>query len=61
MLDELLKAIAALSDGERNIIYALFNKGKTIRDVAHELGLSHVAVLKRKKKVIEKLKQMLKV
>ena len=40
-------------------IESLFYKEKTIREVAAKLNISHPAVIKRRNKVLEKLKEML--
>ena len=56
LIDELHEAIATLSDDERNLIYALYYQEKSEREVAVEIGISCVAVHKRKIKAIEKLK-----
>ena len=51
--DELHK----LSDNEQFLIYELYFKNKSERDMARELGISSVAVHKRKKQIIEKIKK----
>ena len=44
---------------DRDLIESLFYKEETIREVAAKLNISHPAVIKRRNKVLEKLKEML--
>lgn len=60
MVDERLhNAISRLSDEERLLIRALFFEDKTERDMAVLLGVSPPAIHKRKKRILDKLKNIL--
>ena len=58
-IEELHKALDRLSPEEREIIQALFFDEKTLEKVGEEFGISHPAVIKRKKKILEKLRKIL--
>lgn len=58
---ELFAAIDDLAPDEKALVDALFFKERTERDYAAEIGISHQAVDKRKKKIIEKLRRLMKV
>lgn len=60
LLDELYSALSELTDDERKLIDALFYKEKSERTFAKEIGISSIAVHKRKHKVLDKLKNILK-
>lgn len=53
----LQEAMAALNEEEQELIQAIYYKNLTVREVAKEENVSHVAVVKRHKKVLEKLKK----
>jgi RNA polymerase sigma factor (sigma-70 family) len=53
----LQEAMAALDEKEQELIQAIYYKNFTVREVAKEENVSHVAVVKRHKKVLEKLKK----
>lgn len=57
--EQLHEAIKELSKEEAELIQALFFDGVTERTYAEELNVSQVAIHKRKKKVLEKLREML--
>lgn len=61
MLDMLLAALNELTADERNLIDALFYQGKSEREVAGEIGISSIAVHKRKHKILSKLRKLLKI
>lgn len=61
MNEQLHRCIAQLSVEEQNLIRTLFFEERTERDFAQTLGISQKAVNKRKKKVIEKLRQLMKI
>lgn len=61
MLDMLFAALAELTDDERDLIDALFFDEKSERDVAQEIGLSSIAVHKRKHKILDKLRKFLEI
>lgn len=58
--DDLRRALIKLTDEEYALVYALFYEGRTERDYAKELGVSQVAVHKRKQRILKKLKGILK-
>lgn len=58
--DDLRQALTKLTDEEYALVYALFYEGRTERDYAKELGVSQVAVHKRKQRILKKLKGILK-
>jgi len=53
----LQEAMAALDEKEQELIQAIYYKNLTVREVAKEESVSHVAVVKRHKKVLDKLKK----
>lgn len=57
--DDLRRALTKLTDEEYALVYALFYEGRTERDYAKELGVSQVAVHKRKQRILKKLKGIL--
>lgn len=60
LLDELLSAIASLNDDERTLIYALFYKGKSERELSKVIGVPRPTIYSRKKSVLKKLRNMLR-
>jgi len=56
LLEQLESAIDELAPNERLLINALFYNDRTESDYAAEVGISHQAIGKRKRKVIEKLR-----
>ena len=57
--DELHRALEKLTDEEYALVYALFFEGKTERSYAKELGVSQVAVHKKKQRILKKLKEII--
>jgi len=55
----LYSALAELTDDERYLIEALYFQGKSERNLGEELGISCVAVHKRKNKILAKLNILL--
>lgn len=53
----LQEAMAELNEKEQELIQDLYYKEQTVREVAKEENVSHVAVVKRHKKVLDKLKK----
>lgn len=58
-IQQLNKALAFLSDDERDLIKRLFFMEQSEREVAHDYGLSQNAINKRRKRVLNKLKMLL--
>lgn len=52
--------LGTLTDEERALIAAVFIDGKTEREIATIFGISQKAVNKRKHRILEKLKKMIK-
>lgn len=59
IMDKLQVALDMLTEDEQRLIQALFFDELTERDVAKQYGISQVAVHKRKKKILEKMKELL--
>ena len=57
--EKLYRALAELSEKERNLIVALFFEKKTERELTAVLGISQPAVHKQKNKILKKLKTFL--
>lgn len=55
MLKILQAAIAELNNEEQELIQDLYYKEKTVRQVAKQKSVSHVAIIKRHKKILDKL------
>jgi DNA-directed RNA polymerase specialized sigma24 family protein len=58
---ELRDAVESLSEPNHQLIERLFWEGQTETDIAEALGISHQAVSKRKRSVIQKLRAWLEV
>ena len=58
--EELYEAMKKLTSSERKLIKLLFYEGYTERQVAQIYGVSQVAIHKRKQRILEKLKKILK-
>ena len=56
----LQEAMAALNEEEQELINAIYYEDLTVREIAKEENISHVAVIKRHKKVLDKLKKYFK-
>lgn len=54
------KALSFLSEDEEKLIRLLFFEECTEREIAKEMGIYHNAVHKRKKRILQKLKNILK-
>lgn len=59
MVEKLHHVLPLLSEDERNLIIALFYERHTEREYATAIGISQVAVHKRKHRILEKLKNFL--
>ncbi len=59
MIEKLHHVLPLLSEDERNLIIALFFERYTEREYATAIGISQVAVHKRKHRILEKLKKIL--
>lgn len=59
MIEKLRRVLPLLSEDERNLVVALFYEKRTEREYANDMGISQVAVHKRKHRILEKLKEFL--
>lgn len=59
MLDKLRDSLGLLTADEMDLIRDVFYNGITERDLAIKHGVSQVAIHKRKKRILEKLKKLL--
>lgn len=57
MLLILQEAMSELNRKERELINDLFNEELTVREVARKENISHVAVMKRRDKILDKLRK----
>lgn len=53
----LQEAVAELNREEQELIQSIYFKDLTVREIGIEKGISHMAVVKRHKKVLDKLKK----
>lgn len=60
MLQAVREAISELNDEEREIIFRLFYEEESLRSIAKDKEISAPALLKRRNKIFEKLKKLLK-
>lgn len=60
LIETLRNAISKLDDEEREIIDRLYFKNETLRSVAKLKNITHPALIKRRNKILEKLKNFLK-
>lgn len=61
ILTNMLGCIALLDDKEKQLIDALYFKGKSEHQIAMQLGITQQAVNKRKTKILSKLKKMMEI
>lgn len=59
MVDKLRSCLLMLSEEERELLHDLFYIGLSERDAAEKYAVSQVAIHKRKKRVLDKLKKMM--
>jgi DNA-directed RNA polymerase specialized sigma subunit len=57
MLIILQEAMKELNEKEQELIQDLFYKNNTVREVANKEKVSHVAIIKRRDKILKKLKK----
>jgi RNA polymerase sigma factor (sigma-70 family) len=57
MLFILQEAMAELNDKEQELLKDLYYKNLTVRQAAEKENVSHVAIIKRHKKILEKLQK----
>lgn len=61
MTDKLKIALSLLTEDEQKLIREIFYKGLSERSLAEKYGISQVAIHKRKVKILERLKKMMKI
>ncbi len=59
MVDKLRSCLLILSKEERELLHDLFYIGLSERDAAEKYAVSQVAIHKRKKRILDKLKKMM--
>ena len=57
--DKLIDCLSLLEEEEQHLIRDLFYNGQTERDIAKKHGVSQVAIHKRKRQILRKLKDMM--
>lgn len=60
MIDSVRDALSKLSDEEREIIDRLYFNDETLRKVAKEKSIAHPTLIKRRNKILDKLRELLK-
>ena len=60
MIEAVRDALSKLNDEEREIIDGLYFNDETIRSVAETKKISHPALIKRRNKILDKLRELLK-
>ena len=60
MIRELYKALNSLNEDERELIERIFFEEEAIREIARNEKVSHVAIQKRRNRILNKLKEILK-
>lgn len=59
MIEKVHEALKTLSETESQIIYGLFFEGKTGKTIAGEFNVSEMAISKRKRNILKKLRKYL--
>ena len=52
------KAMAALSDKQKRLVQAVFYEGKSLREIARQVGISHQALSKQLATIYKKIKKI---
>ncbi|MGG7163418.1 sigma factor-like helix-turn-helix DNA-binding protein [Clostridium ihumii] len=60
IIEAVRTAISNLNEEEREIIERIYFNDESIRSVADNKKISHTTLIKRKNKILEKLKEVLK-
>lgn len=61
LLEELRQNLSLLPEQDMELIQALYFKGMTEREYAQKIGISQKGVNKRRRKVLDKLRAMMKI
>ena len=56
----LKQALSTLTPSQRKIVYYLYVKNLSLKEIAEKLGITYQAVQDRRKKILEKLKKFFK-
>ncbi len=59
-VEQLKEALRQLNSNENKLVKALFFERKTTREYAQIMGISHVAIIHQKERILKKLKKILK-
>ena len=51
------RAMAALSDKQKRLVQAVFYEGKSLREIARQVGISHQALSKQLATIYKKIKK----
>lgn len=59
LVDKLRDAVMTLDDMEKHIIYGLFFEDKTAKKISQELGVNEMAISRKKREILKKLRKIL--
>ena len=59
LIDKLRDAVMTLDDMEKYIIYGLFFEDKTAKKISQELGVNEMAISRKKREILKKLRKIL--
>lgn len=59
LIEQLRKAIRALTDEEREIIQKIYFEEQSLRSVASDRNISHPALMKKRDKILKKLREII--
>lgn len=59
MIEKVREALGILSETETKIVYGSFFEGKTGKSIAKDLNVSEMAISKRKRTILKKLRKHL--
>lgn len=59
LIDQLQKAMEALSDDEREIIKRIYFDDESLRKVAKSRNVSHPSLIKKRNRILKKLREMI--
>ena len=59
LIDKLRDAVMTLNDTEKHIIYGLFFEDKTAKKISQELGVNEMAISRKKREILNRLRKIL--
>ncbi|MDO5755832.1 MAG: sigma factor-like helix-turn-helix DNA-binding protein [Tissierellia bacterium] len=59
LIEQLYEALDSLTKEERELVYDLFFKEQTLREAGQKRAISHIAVMKRRDKILKRLREMM--